>query len=110
MKSFILLLSYLTTGCSFYLNMNANTNWNNLQFSLKEQARKWFIDRAISTGIPWNDLYEKYDDVSEDIFTHKITKEDQTIEQKSYDENHYYMLGITNNNKEDREITPSTKQ
>jgi len=84
MKSFILLLSYLCTGYSFYLNMNTNTNWNSLQFSLKEQARKWFIDRAISTGIPWNDLYKEYDDVSEDIYRYKITKEDKAIEYPEY--------------------------
>lgn len=84
MKCFILLLSSIATGCSFYLHMNKNTNWNNLQFSLKEQARKWFIDRAISTGIPWNDLYKKYDDVSEDIYTYKTVKEDQTVEYPDY--------------------------
>ena len=38
-------------------NWNKNTNWNQLQFSIKENARNWFVKRAIRSGIPWNELY-----------------------------------------------------
>ncbi len=80
MKSFILLLCFVNSY-SFYLHMNnmKNTNWNSFQFTLKEQARKWFIDRAISSGIPWDKLYKKYDDVYEDINTFRYVKEDKMI-------------------------------
>ena len=35
-----------------------NPYWDSLRFSVKENARNWFINRAIRKGIPWNDLYE----------------------------------------------------
>ena len=82
MKSFILLLC-LTTGYSFFLNMK-NTNWNSFQFIIKEQARKWFINRAESIGIPWNALYKIYDDASEELYAYKLIKEDKNTEYPEY--------------------------
>ena len=43
----------------FQLFMTKNTNWNQLQFSIKENARNWFVKRAIRSGIPWKELYEE---------------------------------------------------
>jgi len=40
-------------------NVPKTTNWANLQFSIKENARNWFVKRAIRSGIPWDELYQE---------------------------------------------------
>lgn len=58
---FVLLFTFVHLNNGFMLNMNiqSNYNWNNMQFSVKEIARNWFVNRATKLGIPWDSLYEK---------------------------------------------------
>ena len=37
------ILFYLTLCNGFQLYMSKITNWGNLQFSIKENARNWFV-------------------------------------------------------------------
>jgi ubiquinone/menaquinone biosynthesis C-methylase UbiE len=67
------------------MNNNLQKNeWNNLQFSLKEKARNWFIDRAIKKGIPWNEMYQENVDAHENIEKLKIEAENVDIEYPDY--------------------------
>ncbi len=67
-------------------NWNKNTNWNQLQFSIKENARNWFVKRAIRSGIPWNELYE------ENVNNYDIIeKSKEKIENKNIQYPEYYL-------------------
>lgn len=71
----------------FNLNMNANklpTNWETLRYSMKENARNWFVNRAIRKGIPWNELYKKYNEVEEKLKYYKNIKENKEISYPPY--------------------------
>lgn len=81
MLSFILFLTFIFENNGFFLHMKTNipktTNWNSFQFSIKERARNWFIERAIKNGIPWKELYKDYDSKVEDINSYKEMNENK---------------------------------
>lgn len=84
-----ILLSYFAICNGFQLYMSKvpkTTNWNQLQFSIKENARNWFVKRAIRSGIPWNDLYQENVD-NYDL----IEKCKQRIENKNIQYPEYFL-------------------
>ena len=83
-----LLLAYLTTSQCFFLTMNQQpSSWRKMQFSVKEKARNWFIERATKSGIPWKELYNKYDAKQKELNSYKFIKEDHKLEYP-----HYYTM------------------
>ena len=84
-----ILLSCLAICNGFQLHMSKvpkNTNWNQLQFSIKETARNWFVKRAIRSGIPWNELYQE--NVDNYIV---IEQKRKNIENKNIEYPDYYL-------------------
>ena len=61
-----------------------NPYWDSLRFSVKENARNWFINRAIRKGIPWNDLYEDSIKNHEQIEYFKEKSENKYLEYPRY--------------------------
>lgn len=58
--------------------------WNALSYSLKDTARNWFISRAESYGINWNELVEENKKNIERLSYLKNTSTDYTIEYPKY--------------------------
>ena len=79
-------LFFIVTCQGFTLKMSnkMDTNWNNLQFSVKERARKWFISRATKKGIPWNPLYDKNVALQDEIVKRMEAKENKDISYPDY--------------------------
>ena len=80
----ISLLLVYCHGFTITMSNKMGTNWNNLQFSVKESARKWFINRATKKGIPWNSLYDKNVALQEEIVKRMEQKEDKSISYPNY--------------------------
>lgn len=75
--------------CSYgFLSMSYQNNpkWETLRFSIKENARTWFINRAIKKGIPWNELYQESVADHDSIATLK-----EIFENKYLEYPHYYL-------------------
>ena len=73
--------------------MNANklpNSWDTLRYSMKENARNWFVNRAIRKGIPWNELYKKYNEVEEKLEHYRNVKENNKI--SNFEENIYIII------------------
>lgn len=84
--AFSFLAYVLITSQCFFLSMK-NTpqpKWKKLQFSVKEKARNWFIERATKNGIPWKVLYDKYDAKQEALNSYKYIKEDRKLNYPKY--------------------------
>ena len=71
-------------GLNLKMTNRMNTNWSSLQFSVKENARKWFISRATKKGIPWNSLYKKNVALQDEIVKRMEQKEDKSISYPNY--------------------------
>ena len=71
-------------GLHIKMSNRMNTNWSSLQFSVKENARKWFISRATKKGIPWNSLYKKNVALQDEIVKRMEQKEDKSISYPNY--------------------------
>jgi len=83
----ILLIAYLLTNAnSFRMTMynKLPNNWDNLKKSMKDNARDWFVNRAIQKGIPWNELHKKYQSVHDELENFRIKKENVELEYPSY--------------------------
>lgn len=83
----IILITYLLTyanGFRMTMYNKLPNNWDNLKKSMKENARSWFVNRAIQKGIPWNDLNKKYQSVHDELEHFKIKKENKKLEYPSY--------------------------
>jgi len=63
-----------------------STNWDTLRFSIKENARNWFVSKAIRSGIPWNELYVENVEVHD-----KINEYKEQIEEKNIIYPDYYL-------------------
>ena len=73
--------------CSYgFLSMSYQNNpkWETLRFSIKENARTWFINRATNKGIPWNELYQESVADHESIATLKEIFENKYLEYPDY--------------------------
>ena len=79
----LVLLTYVTNTHGFSLFMKQQ-NWKSLQFSVKEKARNWFIERATKNGIPWKVLYDKYDAKQKELNSYKYIKEDRQLVYPKY--------------------------
>ena len=86
MKVLFLLLLNMCHGFKLFMTNNPykNTNWNQLQYKLKEKARDWFINRAEQNGIPWKSLYEKNKNRFDEINIYKEEVENRYISYPSY--------------------------
>lgn len=81
-----LFITYATSSYGFFLSMQdiPQSNWRKMQFSVKEKARNWFIERATKNGIPWKVLYNKYDVKQKALNSYKYIKEDHKLEYPKY--------------------------
>lgn len=83
--AFLFLGHVFATSHSFFLSMkNPQPGWKKLQFSIKEKARNWFIERATKGGIPWVELYNKYNTQQKELNSYKFIKEDKKMIYPSY--------------------------
>ena len=83
----IVVLFYIFASANaFTLSMNNvnNQNWDTLRFSIKENARNWFVNRAIQKGIPWNELYQDSVKNHEQIEYFKEKTENRYLEYPTY--------------------------
>ena len=83
----ILSLFYILASVNaFTLSMNNvnNPSWETLRFSIKENARNWFINRAIQKGIPWNELYQDSVNDHEQMEYFKEKNENKYLEYPTY--------------------------
>ena len=66
---YILLFIFFNLICinGFIFNSKYN-HWLDLTSSLKFEARNWFIKRAEKKGVEWNNLKNKYLNISDDLF------------------------------------------
>lgn len=83
---FILLSCFaIINGFEVYMsNIPKTTNWASLQFSIKENARNWFVKRAIRSGIPWDELYQENVNNYDIIQQCKERIEDKNIKYPEY--------------------------
>ena len=85
-KILILFLLNVSFGFKLFMTNNPykNTNWNQLQYKLKNNARNWFINRAEQNGIPWKSLYEKNKKHFDEINIYKEEVENRYLPYPSY--------------------------
>jgi len=71
---------------SFHLTMKNKmpNTWDNLRYSMKETARKWFINRAVQKGIPWSEIAKKYEHATEELMECKEKTEDKNMKYPDY--------------------------
>lgn len=84
MYIYFLFLIPFVHSFKLYMKSPKTNEWKNLQNSMKETARNWFVNRAIKRGIPWNELYEKNNKNQEAFEIIKKEKEDESIEYPEY--------------------------
>ncbi len=85
-KLIIFSLFQLSYGLRMTMKNKMPNTWDNLRYSMKETARKWFINRAGQKGIPWLEIAKKYEDVQDEI---KVCKKE--IENKNIIYPDYYL-------------------
>ena len=76
-------LIWLNISNAFNMHMKGpsswSTKWDTLRFSIKENARNWFVNKAVRSGIPWNELYAKNVEAHDKINEYKEQIEDKDI-------------------------------
>ena len=73
----LLFLSIFTSA------LNLPKTWSKLTSPFKNKARNWFIERAETLGIPWNELTKKYPNLEANIVG--VIREDKFLIPKKDD-------------------------